>query len=229
MKTGAVEARVPSGRKPEAPLDDALVDALRAGDEAAFTTLVERHHASLLRVARVYLRDGHAAEEVVQDTWIVVLTSIDRFESRSSFKTWLFSILANKARTRWSRDRRAVPFSSLGGDDPESAGEPAVDPDRFRPSGRWAGHWSVPPRTWAGLPEERLLARETLDVVQQAIEALPPRQRQVIVLRDVEGFPSDEVCAVLDLSEGNQRVLLHRARSHVRAALERHLDGEVLA
>jgi RNA polymerase sigma-70 factor (ECF subfamily) len=214
---------------PEASVDDVLVEALKAGDKTAFTTLVERHHTSLLRAARLYLRDGHAAEEVVQDTWIAVLTGIDRFEARSSFKTWLFSILANKARTRWSRDRRAVPFSSLGGDDPDVAGEPSVDPDRFRAAGRWAGHWSVPPRTWAGLPEERLLARETLDVVRRAIETLPPRQREVIVLRDVEGFPSDEVCAALDLSEGNQRVLLHRARSHVRAALERHLDGEVLA
>ncbi|MEA2168532.1 MAG: hypothetical protein QOF76_1832 [Solirubrobacteraceae bacterium] len=203
--------------------------ALKAGDQSALTRLVQRHHQSLLRAARAYLHDRQAAEEVVQDTWIAVLTGIDRFEERSSFKTWLFSILVNKARTRWSRDRRSVPFSSLADDDPDAPGRPAVDPDRFRSSGRWMGHWAVPPGTWAGLPEERLLARETLEVVRDAIDALPPRQRQVIVLRDVEGFASDEVCAALELSEGNQRVLLHRARSRVRAALERHFDGEVLA
>lgn len=210
--------------------DDVLVHALKAGDESAFTALVERHQRSLLRVARLYLTDGHAAEEVVQDTWLAVLTGIDRFESRAAFKTWLFSILANKARTRWVRDRRNVPFSALGGDDPDAPGEPAVDPDRFQPADhRWAGHWAVPPRNWARVPEEHLLARETLEVVRAAIEMLPLRQRQVIVLRDVEGWPAEEVCTVLDLTDGNQRILLHRARNHVRAALEAHLDGDVLA
>lgn len=225
-----MEVRAPAGWEFATAPDDALVTALKAGDESALTTLVERHHRGLLRVARLYLSDAHAAEEVVQDTWLAVLNGIDRFEARAAFKTWLFSILANKARTRWARDRRSVPFSALAGDDPDEPGEPAVDPDRFQPPGhRWAGHWAVPPRTWARIPEEQLLAQETLEVVRQAIGMLPPRQREVIVLRDVEGCPPEEVCAALDISDGNQRILLHRARSHVRAALEAHLDGDVLA
>lgn len=225
-----MEVRASAPWEPATASDDELVTALKAGDESAFTALVERHHKSLLRVARLYLRDSHAAEEVAQETWIAVLTSIERFERRAAFKTWLFHILANKARTRWARDRRSVPFSSLAGDDPDAPGQPAVDPDRFQPAGhRWAGHWAVPPANWARLPEERLLARETIDVVRQAIDALPPRQREVIILRDVEGCPAEEVCAALDITDGNQRILLHRARGHVRAALEVHLEGDVLA
>lgn len=225
-----MEVHAAAGWESATASDEALVSALKAGDESAFTALVQRHHKSLLRVCRLYLKDRDAAEEVAQDTWIVVLKGIDRFEGRSTFKTWLFHILANKARTRWAQDQRAVPFSSLGGDDPEKPGEAAVDPDRFRPADhRWAGHWAVPPRNWAYLPEEKLLAGETIDVVRAAIDELPPRQKQVIVLRDVEGWPPEEVCAALDIADGNQRILLHRARSHVRAALERHLDGDVLA
>jgi RNA polymerase sigma-70 factor (ECF subfamily) len=225
-----VEVRASAPWQPATASDDDLVSALKAGDEAALTVLVQRHHAALLRVARLYLRDSHAAEEVVQDTWLAVLTGIDRFEGRAAFKTWLFHILANKARTRWTRDKRSVPLSSLASDDPDAPGEPAVDPDRFRPPGhRWAGHWAVPPANWARIPEERLLARETLEVMREAIAKLPPRQRQVILLRDVEGWPPEEVCEALDISDGNQRILLHRARSQVRAALEVHLEGDVLA
>ncbi len=210
--------------------EEELVAALKGGDEAALTVLVERHHKPMLRVAGMYLRDSHAAEEVVQDTWIAVLTGIDRFEQRSTFKTWLFHILANKARSRWVRDQRSVPLSSLASDDPDARAGPAVDPDHFQPPGhRWAGHWAVPPANWARIPEEQLLARETIEVVRDAIDELPPRQRQVIVLRDVEGWPAEEVCAAVEISDGNQRILLHRARSHVRAALEVHLGDEVFA
>jgi RNA polymerase sigma-70 factor, ECF subfamily len=203
--------------------DARLVAALRAGDEAVFVALVRKHHSLMLRVARGYVRDPRVAEEVVQETWIALLEGIDRFEGRASLKTWLFRVLVKRAVTRALRERRQVPFSSLatGGDDTG----PTVDPERFLDSDhpRWPGHWAVPPADWAAMPEERLLWRETLDVVQEAIARLPARQRDVIVLRDIGGFEPEEVCAALDLSDGNQRVLLHRARGKVREELERHL------
>jgi RNA polymerase sigma-70 factor (ECF subfamily) len=169
----------------------------------------------LVRVARAYVPTQTAAEEVAADTWLAVLEGIDRFEERSSLKTWIFRILTNKAKTRGMRERRSLPFSALEADDL------SVDPDRFHgPEHRWPGHWAAAPQ---GFPEERLLAAETRDVVERAIEALPPAQRAVISLRDVEGWSADEVCNALTLSETNQRVLLHRARSAVRAALESYL------
>jgi RNA polymerase sigma-70 factor (ECF subfamily) len=197
-----------------------LVAALRAGDEAAFAALVDRYHASLVRLARVYVRDRSVAEEVAQETWLAVLNGIDRFEGRSSFKTWLFRILTNRAKTRGQRERRSVPFSSLG--DPE---EPAVDPGRFRPEGeQYAGGWTEFPVAWEGDPEERLLAGEARALILDTIAELPPNQRAVITLRDIEGFDADDVCNVLDVSDTNQRVLLHRARSKVRQALEQYLE-----
>jgi RNA polymerase sigma-70 factor (ECF subfamily) len=206
------------------PQDLRTVEALRAGDERVFRELVERYHASMIRVALMYVRTRAVAEEVVQDAWIGVLGSLPRFEGRSSLRTWIFRILANQARTRARREGRSVPFSSLAG-----AGEdaPAVDPDRFLAAGHPAfpGHWAAPPRSWEGMPEEELLARETRERVQEAIDALPEAQRAVISLRDVEGWSSEEVRDLLELSEGNQRVLLHRARSKVRQALEEYLDG----
>ena len=193
-----------------------LVAALKAGDEAAFRTLIETYHAMLVRVARAYVPTNTAAEEVAADTWLAVLEGIDRFEVRSSLKTWLFRILTNKAKTRGLRERRTLPFSSLESDDS------SVDPDRFHGSEhRWPGHWAATPRAF---PEERLLAAETRAVVERAIEALPPAQRTVISLRDIEGWSADEVCNALTLSETNQRVLLHRARAAVRAALEAYLE-----
>jgi RNA polymerase sigma-70 factor, ECF subfamily len=217
-----------TGRSPEPHDESELIDALRRRDEAAFLTLVRRYNPSLLRLARVYVGSQAVAEEVAQDAWLGVLQGIERFQARSSFKTWLFRILVNRAKTRGERERRSVPFSALGegggGDEPF---EPAVDPARFRgPDDAVAPfHWSQPPRPWGGdSPEEQLLAAEMLGLIAQAIAALPPRQRAVITLRDVEGLSSEEVCNVLELSDTNQRVLLHRARSHVRAALERHLD-----
>ena len=206
------------------PEDLRTVEALRAGDEAAFRDLVERHHASLIRVALMYVRTRAVAEEVVQDTWIGVLRSLPRFEGRSSLRTWIFRILANQARTRARREARSVPFSSLAGPDDDG---PAVDPDRFLSGDHPAfpGHWASPPRSWDAVPEEQLLARETRERVLAAIEALPASQRAVISLRDVEGWSSEDVRDLLEISEGNQRVLLHRARSKVRQALEDYLDG----
>lgn len=205
-----------------------LVAGLRRGDEAAFAAAIDAYHASIIRVAQIHVRDRQVAEEVAQDTWLAVIRGIDRFEGRSSFRTWLFSIATNQAKKRGERERRVVPFSALAGHDDEDG--PTVDPDRFLPddAARWGGHWSAPPRPW-DMPEERLLGRETLDVIAHAIEALPEAQRTVISLRDIEGVDSAEVCELLGVTEGNQRVLLHRARAKVRRALEIHLDGELPA
>jgi RNA polymerase sigma-70 factor, ECF subfamily len=195
--------------------DSELLLRLRSGDERAFVSLVERYHEPMLRLAASFVPSGAVAEEVVQDTWLAVLRGLDNFEGRSSLKTWLFQILSNKAKTRAQREARIRPFSSFAADGDE--GETAVDVDRFARD----GHWVAPPR---GLPEERLLAGETRRVVEDAIGALPENQRAVITLRDVEGLSAEEACNVLGLSETNQRVLLHRARAKVRAALERYLE-----
>jgi len=192
----------------------ALVDALRAGDRAAFELLLDRYGAAMLRVARTYVATAEAAEDVVQETWLGVVRGIDRFEGRSSLKTWIFRILANRARTRGSRDARSVPFSSLGDD---QRPEPAVERERFASDGRWAGHWMVPP---GPLPEESVLGRELRASLDGVIDLLPPRQRAVLVLRDVEGLSAAEACEVLGLSDANHRVLLHRARCRVRSHLE---------
>jgi RNA polymerase sigma-70 factor (ECF subfamily) len=202
-----------------------LVTALQRGDEDAFVTLVERYSATMLRVAETYVRSRAVADEVVQETWLAVLSGIDRFERRSSVKTWIFRILTNRARTRGEREARNVPFSCLAPDD-EGDG-PAVDPDRFMHP-QYPGGWSAPPTDWRTIPDERLLGRETRERLREAIEKLPERQQLVLVLRDVEGWSPDEVCAALGLNEGNQRVLLHRARSKVRNALEPYLDMQVV-
>lgn len=221
------DEHAPVAAAPASERDEAeLVAALRRGDEAAFMALVERYHGPLQRVALSYAGSWAVAEEVVQETWLAVLQGIDRFEGRSSLKTWIFRILTNKARTRGVREARSVAFADLGGGwaGPD---EPAVDPDSFFPEGHAeAGWWSVHPASWEGLPEERLLAAETRAVIDAAIAALPPNQRVVITMRDVEGLTSEEVRRMLDLSEANQRVLLHRARARVRRALERHFAEE---
>jgi RNA polymerase sigma-70 factor, ECF subfamily len=198
--------------------DRALVAALRAGDEDAFASLIDRFGPSMLRLARSFVSSNAVAEEVVQEAWLGVLKGIDRFEGRSSLKTWIFRILANVARTKGERESRSVPFSSL---EPTRADESSVDPDRFGADGAWR----AAPASWEDIPEERLLSRETLGTIEHAIATLPPAQRAVISLRDVNGWASDEVCNVLDISETNQRVLLHRARSKVRRALEQQLAG----
>ena len=207
--------------------DAAVVAALRDGDEAVFMALVRRYQTLMLRVARGYVRDARAAEDVVQDTWLAVLDGIDRFEARSSLKTWIFHILVKRAITRALKDRRQIPFSALGGDDEERG--PTVDPDRFLPADhpRFAGHWAAYPADWNALPHDRLVSRETMTAIRAAIEQLPGRQRTVIALRDIGGFSAEEVCAALDVSDANQRVLLHRARAKVRESLERTFGGEV--
>jgi RNA polymerase sigma-70 factor (ECF subfamily) len=200
--------------------DGALLAGLRAGDERAFAELVQRHGAALLRHARSFVHSDAAAEDVVQETWLAVVTGVERFAGRSLLRTWLYAIVANRARTRALRDRRSVPFSALAADE---AGEPfhAVDPERFLAAGhgRWGGQWATAPQPW---PADQVESDETLALARAAIDALPPAQREVVRLRDVEGWDAAEVCAALALSAGNQRVLLHRGRSRVRAALEQH-------
>ena len=205
------------------PADETeLLARLRAGDERAFETLVDRHYGTMLAVARGYVKSRAVAEEVVQEAWLGVLKGLDRFEGRSSLRTWIIRIVANIARTRGVREARSVPLSALA---PEGD-EAAVDADRFRgPDDAFPGHWRQYPSDWRELPEHALLGRETLDLVVATVKQLPPAQQEVIALRDISGFSSEEVCLALDISSGNQRVLLHRARARVRAALEGHLDG----
>ncbi|HEX9132702.1 MAG TPA: sigma-70 family RNA polymerase sigma factor [Ktedonobacteraceae bacterium] len=203
-----------------------MVEALRRGNESAFVSLIDRYHASMLRLAMVFVPSQAVAEEVVQEAWMGVLQGLNRFEGRSSLKTWIFRILTNRAKTRAQREGRSVPFSSLPEFNSDLA-EPAVDTDRFRgPDQQWPGNWISFPRSWDEIPEERILSQETLARIQDAIDALPPGQREVITLRDIEGLPSDETCNLLGVSEANQRVLLHRARCRVRRALERYFEEE---
>lgn len=185
--------------------------------------LVERYGMPMRRFALGFVRNTAVADEVVQDAWLAVLRGIDRFEARSSLKTWIFRIVANTAIKRAGREARSVPFSSLV---PEGTDSPSVDPHRFLGADhpRWPGHWASPAVAWHDQPEERLLSAETRGVIDRTIAALPDTQRFVITLRDVEGFTSAEVSSLLGLSDGNQRILLHRARSKVRAALESHLQ-----
>jgi RNA polymerase sigma-70 factor, ECF subfamily len=198
-----------------------LVQRLRDGDEAAFEALVEAYSGMMLSIAQSYVKTRAVAEEVVQDAWLAILKALDRFEGRSSLKTWVISIVINIAKTRGAREARTVPFAAMAAE-----GEPAVEPERFRgASDAFPGHWWAYPANWSDRPEEVILSRETLRVVTEAIEQLPEAQRIVISMRDIAGCSAEEVCETLELSEGNQRVLLHRARSRVRAALERHLDA----
>jgi RNA polymerase sigma-70 factor (ECF subfamily) len=204
--------------------DDArLAAALRRGDEEAFTELVERHQSLMLRIARGHVHDPRVAEEVVRETWMALLDGIERFEGRASLKAWLFRVLVKRAITRAARERRQAPFGAVATGEDDIG--PTVDPGRFFDGDHphSPGRWAAPPADWGATPERRLRSRGTLDVVEEAIARLPARQRDVIVMRDVGRFGPDDVCAALDLSDGNQRVLLHRARAQVRAELERHL------
>jgi RNA polymerase sigma-70 factor, ECF subfamily len=204
--------------------DDAtVVAALRRGDEAIFTDLVNAYSTSLIRLAQDFVRTRSVAEEVVQETWLAVLSGIDRFEGRSSLKTWVYRILVNKAKTRGVREARSVPFSALA----LESDERAVPEERFRGSDdQWPGHWASPPRSLDTVPDERVLAREARGRIAEALETLPDSQRVVVTLRDIAGWDSDEVCDALGLTEGNQRVLLHRGRAKLRAALERYLEED---
>jgi RNA polymerase sigma-70 factor (ECF subfamily) len=207
-----------------AAFDERLVRALRGGDEEAFALLIDRHSGALLRVARMYVSSDAVAEEVVQETWLGVIRGLDRFEGRSSLKTWIFRILVNVAKTRGQREGRSIPFSSAY-DPAVEPGEPSVDPDRFLPADHeYPRHWALGPTSWK-TPEESLLSGETRTVILESIGQLPPAQREVITLRDVEGWSSEDVCDALEISGGNQRVLLHRARSRVRGALEAYFGA----
>jgi len=207
---------------PAAESDEHIVAALRAGDERTFRELFERSYPMMKRVARAHVASDAVAEEIVQDTWMAIVTGIERFEGRSALGTWMFSILTNQAKTHSARERRALPFSSVA---PADVEEPAVSPERFQKDDEaWPGHWATPPRPWQK-PERRLLSLEAREQLKQALAQLPERQRLIVVLRDVEGHSAEEVCDLLELSQENQRVLLHRGRSRLRACLEEYLDG----
>ena len=202
-----------------------FIDRLRGGDEAAFVCLINMYSASLRRVALAFVSNDAVADEVVQETWLAVLTGLARFEGRSSVRTWIFKILTNRAKTRGIRERRTINFSAL--EDPYEPNEAAVDPARFLPASHsiWPGHWASPPEHWSSSAEDAVVGRETMGVLQRGLESLPPAQRIVVALRDVHGWPAAEVCDVLGLSEANQRVLLHRGRSRLRGALEVYFAG----
>ena len=221
-RAGSVSLRVVS------EAETSLVTRLRNGDQEAFQTLVREHSAGLRRVARLHVSTQAVADEVVQDMWLAVIQGLAAFESRSSLKTWMYRILVNIARTRGLRERRTVPLSSMRRGAATAGGppEPAVDPGRFRRSDPlFNGHWADAPTEFRNLPDERLVSRETTDVIQHAISNLPGNQQSVVWLRDVEGWTSNEVCESLSLTEANQRVLLHRARCTVRGVLEAYLTG----
>jgi RNA polymerase sigma-70 factor (ECF subfamily) len=208
-----------------ASVDDlALVDRLKAGDDAAFMHLVDTLGPSMKRVARMYVATDAVADECVQEAWLGVVQGLHRFEGRSSLRTWIFRILVNIAKTRGQREGRSVPFASLAGDDLD---QPSIDPSSFRGADdEWAGHWSSLPFDWRGVPEERAEASELLRVIGTTLTTLPPMQAEVLRLRDVLGWSSEEVRNALDLTDTNQRVLLHRARARVRRAVEDHLRSD---
>lgn len=202
--------------------DDQLIARLRRGDEGAFDELVNQHHGALIRMAMGYVADREVAEEVVQDTWMAVIESLDRFEGRSSLRTWIFGILIHKAKDRGVREKRHTTFSAFESHDDDH--DEAVDPSRFQQSGEWAGHWAFPPQPWDDQTPEKLLAsQQAVSAMNQAIEALPATLKEVLILRDVEGVEAKEVCELLKITETNLYVRLHRARERVRVAVEKAL------
>lgn len=219
VAAAASDAEVQVPEVPASTGDVALVTRLRARDERAFAELIERYHGPLLRLALVYVGSRGVAEEVVQETWVGVLDGLAGYEGRSSLKTWIFRILTNRAKTRGVREKRTVPFSALGDGDGDP--EPAVDAARFRENGMWG----VAPRRWEDDTPEKLVSNQrALQHLEATLSTLPPNQRAVVTLRDIDGLDADETCNILGISETNQRVLLHRARSRLRAALEAHLE-----
>ena len=203
-----------------------LIEQLRNGNQDAFMVLIDRYATAMLRLAMVYVRVWAVAEEVVQETWMGVLEGLGRFEGRSSLKTWMFRILTNCAKTRAQREGRSIPFSSLEDNDTDHA-EYTVDPGRFLPvDHQWPGYWISFPSNWEEMPEDRMLSQETYACIHHAIETLPPKQREIIILRDMEGWNAEETCSFLGISVVNQRVLLHRARSKVRGMLEKYFEED---
>ena len=202
-----------------------LITWLRKGDEGAFDELVNKHHSALIRMAMGHVGDREVAEEVVQDTWMAVIESLDRFEGRSSLRTWIFGILIHKAKDRGVREKRHTNFSAFESYDDDH--DKAVDPARFQQSGEWAGHWAFPPQPWDDQTPEKLLAnQQAVNAMLRAIDELPPTLKDVLILRDVEGVESREVCELLKITETNLYVRLHRARERVRQAVETYLEGD---
>ena len=214
--TGNLHTSIGTSPHPPAGNEEQLVAALRDGNEQAFATLVDRYHMSLMRLAMAHVSDRAVAEEIVQETWLALVRGIDRFEGRSSLKTWLFRVLSYQVRQRLGVEQRSVPFAVLT--------SPTVDPARFLPDGhRLHGHWADDLPSLDGTPEEVFLAKETMSWIARLIENLPPRQRVVVVLRDIEGMGADEVCDILSLNDGAQRVLLHRARAALREGISTYI------
>lgn len=215
-----------AGRQPDSALledDQRLLVLLRSGNEAAFVALVKRYHGPLVRLATSFVKRGDIAEEVAQEAWQGLLESLERFTAQASLKTWLYRILINCARARARKERHSIPLSAFESDDPDA---PAVSPDRFSPPGHaWEGHWASPPRQF--ILGDPAVSAEVRVLLREGIGALPEPQREVMFLRDVEGWSSEDVCEACGLSESNQRVILHRARAKVRAFLEERLGGEV--
>jgi RNA polymerase sigma-70 factor (ECF subfamily) len=207
------------------PADPALVERLRVADADAFAEIVRAWSPMMLHVARLYVSTDASAQEVVQEAWLAMIQGLDKFEGRSSLRTWVLAILGNIGCSRGVREARTVPLSSLGPDEDDG---PAVDPDRFRgPDDRWSRNWTPlgKPRPWPSSPEEEIMAAENRTLLESGLAELPERQRTVVTLRDVHGLSSDEVSSLLGLSAGNQRVLLHRGRSRLRGLLEKHYAG----
>lgn len=229
--TGSLSHRMVAGGKPELTQSTAMVQGevallarLRQGDEGAFDELVRKHHGALIRMAMGHVADREVAEEVVQDTWMAVIEGLDRFEGRSSLRTWIFGIMIHKAKDRGVREKRHTTFSSFESFDEES--EDGIDPSRFHQSGEWAGHWAFPPQPWDDQTPEKLLAsRQAVNAMNRAIEALPQSLKDVLILRDVEGVEAKEACEILKITETNLYVRLHRARERVRQAVETYLAG----
>ena len=232
LGTGAVRSRPLTGGRGEpvaeergpsteaaprrGPTPDPIVVAMRQGDERVFASLVDQESPAMLRLASLYAPSRAIAEEVVQETWLAVIGGLDSFEGRSSLRTWIYRILVNRAKSSGTSQRRTVSLLA----EAEAAGPPAVDPARFE--GPPLEHWCSPPNKWDELPEGRLLATETLAVIERAMERLPPGQQAVFELRDLRHWTAAEVCDVLELTDGNQRVLLHRARARMRTAIEEY-------
>jgi len=198
---------------------DSELAALRAGDEGAFQSLIQRYHGPMLRLALTYVGDRSVAEDIVQEAWLTYLRSLDRFEGRSALKTWIFGIVINLARARRRKESRILPFASFWRRDDSDGNKPTVDQSRFGSDGMWRDG----PHRWDNIPESKVLGDETLRHVRSAIDAVPPKQREVILLRDVAGFEAGEVSDLLGISAANERVRLHRARASVRRALEEYL------
>lgn len=218
------ESTVVSAGTPPSQAERTLLARLRAGDEGAFGELVDKHHGALIRMALSHVADREVAEEVVQDTWMAVIEGLSRFEGRSSLRTWIFGILIHKAKDRGVREKRHTTFSAFESDEDDH--DEAIDPSRFQQSGEWAGHWAFPPQPWDDQTPEKLLAsRQAVDAMQRAINALPVTLKDVLILRDVDELEAKNVCLLLNITETNLYVRLHRARERVRGAVEMYLEG----